>query len=78
MLHRHQQPASESRSATHAAMRRLHPLFFVFFIVGASGPLVYAASLSGRVDHASLAYYVTGEITVMGIALYVGLRGRRQ
>ena len=71
-------PASRSRGPTLSFANRPHPLFFVFFLIGASGPLVYAANLSGKGHHIFLAWYVIAEIVVLGLALFFGLRGHRK
>lgn len=66
----------ESNGPTLKSMKSPRPLFFVFFLLGAVGPLIYAANLSGNGHHAPLALFIIPEVVVFGFALFFGLRGR--
>lgn len=67
--------APESKGPTLTSMKSPRPLFFVFFLVVAFAPLIYAANLSGKGYHAPLALFITAEVVVLGLALFFGLRG---
>ena len=66
--------ASESTNPLLASVKSPRPLFFVFLLLGALGPVLYAADLGGTGYHAPLALFVIAEVTVWGLALFFGRR----
>ena len=59
-------------------MRPPRPLFFVFFLLACFGPLLYATDLSGKGHHVPIVLYVIGEVVVLSLALFFGLRRPRK